>query len=152
MSQISTAYDNFHTRIAAVLTSNNGWVKLPHAYAIENNPEIYLKQGYGVGLGAGVNTKRVFSKTLSISREIILNIVREMTTLDLETTGRETIEKQLFEDLKLVIADVEANSTLNEGQILCSYQSDAGIEYVDGETAEFVLIRAVFLIEYFETI
>jgi hypothetical protein len=149
MSQISTAYDNFHTRVAAVLT---GWVKLPHAYALEKNPEIYLKQGYAVGLGPGNNTKRLLSKTLSISRELHLSIVREMPALDLEATGRESVEKTLFEDLKLVIADVEANSTLNEGQIFCSYQGDAGIEYIDGDSSEYAFIKAIFQIEYFETI
>lgn len=152
MSRITTAYDNFVTRVDAVLTSGNGWIKLPHAYNIEKNPELYLKQGYAIGIGSGTNTKRVQSNTISISREFIVTIVRTMDTLDLEVTGRQSVEKTLFEDLKLLIADIEGNSTLNAGQILCSYSGDGGIEYVDTETAEFNLIRANFLIEYFETI
>lgn len=152
MSQITTAYDNFVTRIDAVLTSGNGWIKLPHAYNIEKNPEIYMKQGYAIGIGAGLNTKRTFSNTISISREFNVILVRAMHTLDLEVTGRQSVEKQLFEDLKLVIADVEGNSTLNQGQILCSYTGDAGIDYIDAEISEFSLLRANFLIEYFETI
>jgi hypothetical protein len=151
-SKVTTAYDNFVARVDAVLTSGNGWIKLPHAYNIEKNPEIYLKQGYAIGIGQGANTKRVQSNTISISREFILTIVRTSDTLDLEVTGRQTVEKQLFEDLKLVIADIEGNSTLNSGQILCGYVGDAGIEYVDTENSEFNLIKANFLIEYFETI
>jgi hypothetical protein len=152
MSLISTAYDNFHTRVAAVFTSGAGWSKLPHAYIIDRNPEIYLKQGYAVGLGTGTNTKRLQSNVTSISREFILTITREMPALDLEVSGRETFEKSLFEDLKLIVSDMETDSTLNQGQILCSYQGDGGIEYVDGDTSEFISIRAIFLIEYFETL
>ena len=152
MSQVSTAYDNFLTRVDAVLTGAAGWIKLPFAYDIEKNPEIYLRQGYALGIGAGVNTKRVLSSTLSISREFTLTIVRALDATDLEVTLRQSLEKQLFEDIKLVIADVERNSTLNVGQILCSYSGDSGIEYVDGETSEYVQLRANFLVEYFETI
>jgi hypothetical protein len=152
MSAISTAYDAFVTRVNAVLTSGNGWVKLPHAYRIEKNPEIYLNQGYAIGLGPGINTKRVLSNTLSISREFFVTIVRTQDSTDLEVTLKQTAEKTLFEDLKLLIADLEGNSTLNQGSILCSFASDAGIESVDGETAEFLSLRATFLVEYFETI
>ncbi len=152
MSQVSTAYDNFVTRVDAVLTSNNGWMKLPHAYDVDKNPELYLRQGYSIGIGSGSNTKRVLSNTISISREFIVTLVRSLDYLDLEVTGRQTLEKQLFEDLKLVIADVEGNSTLNAGQILCSYQGDGGIEYVDNETSEYVSLRSTFVVEYFETI
>lgn len=152
MSAITTAYDAFVTRVNAVLTSGNGWVKLPNAYRIDKNPEIYLNQGYAIGLGAGLNTKRVFSNTVSISREFIVTLVRTQDATDLEVTLKQTAEKTLFEDLKLLIADVEANSTLNQGNILCSYQGDGGIESVDGETAEFLSLRATFMIEYFETI
>lgn len=150
LSQVSTAYDNFVSRVDAVLTSANGWIKLPHAYAIEKNPEIYLKQGYAIGISSGTNTKRLLSKTISINRQFSLTISRALDLLDLEVGGRQTIEKQLFEDLKLVIADIEGNQTLNSGEIFCQYESDGGIEYVDGETAEFAIIRAVFSLEYYE--
>ena len=152
MSVISTAYNNFVTRVDAVLTSGNGWVKLPNAYRLEKNPEIYLNQGYAIGLGPGVNTKRVLSNTLSISREFIVTLVRVQDATDLEVTLKQTAEKTLFEDLKLLIADLEGNSTLNSGSILCSYQGDGGIEAIDGETQEFLSLRATFIIEYFETI
>lgn len=152
MSQISTAYDNFVTRIDAVLTSGNGWIKLPHAYNIEKNPEIMLKQGYAISIGSGQNTRRLLSNIVSISREFTVTITRALETLDLEVTGRQSIEKQLFEDLKLIIADVEKNTTLNAGEIFCGYSGDSGIEYIDGETAEFAQVRANFTIEYFETI
>lgn len=152
MSQISTAYDNFLTRIDAVLTSDNGWIKLPHAYNIEKNPEIMLKQGYAVSIGAGQNTRRLQSNIVSISREFAVTITRTIDSLDLEVTGRQSVEKQLFEDLKLLIADIETNTSLNAGEIFCGYTGDSGIEYVDGDTAEFAQVRATFSIEYFETL
>jgi hypothetical protein len=151
LSQISTAYDNFVTRVNAVLTSGAGWNKLPNAYSVDKNPEIFLRQGYAIGLGAGTNTKRVLSNTISISREFIVTIVRALDATGLEVTGLQTTEKTIFEDLKLLIADVEGNQTLNQGQILCAYVGDSGIELVDGETEEFLSVRATFIIEYFET-
>lgn len=151
MSQISTAYDNFVTRVDAALTSGAGWNKLPNAYDVEKNPEIYLKQGYAIGLGAGTNTKRLQSSTISISREFNVTISRSFDYPDLEVTGRQTTEKTILEDLKGLVADIEGNSSLNSGQIFCSYQGDGGIEFVDSENAEFLSIRATFLVEYFET-
>jgi hypothetical protein len=152
MSTISTVYDNFVSRVAAVLTTNNGWNKLPNAYAIEKNPQIMLSQGYGIGLSSGVNTKRVQSSTLSIRREFTVTIVRSIDALDFDLSTRQTTEKTLFEDLKLVIADLEGNQTLNAGQIFCEYIGDGGIEFVDGDTSEYLAIRASFATEYFETI
>ena len=152
MSAITTAYDAIVTRVNAVLTSGDGWNKLPNAYLIENNPEIFLVKGYAVGFGPGVNTKRLQSRLVSISREFTVSITRSMDQTDLEVTGRQTAEKQLMEDLKLLIADIEGNSSLNQGEIFCSYEGDGGIEFVDGETSEFLLISARFILEYFETI
>jgi len=151
MSQISTAYDNFLARVAAVLTSGNGWKQVPNAYAIEKNPEPYLNQGYAVGFGAGTNTKRLQSRTVSVAREFFVTICRVNDNLEDEVTGIQTAEKALLEDLKLLIADMETNQTLNAGEILCSYVGDGGIESVDGETREILSIKANFLIEYFET-
>lgn len=151
-SEITTAYNNFVTRVDAVLTSGNGWIKLPNAYRIEKNPEIYLNQGYAIGIGPGENTKRLLSNTISISREFFVVLVRTQDATDLEVTNKQTLEKTLLEDLKLLVADVEGNSTLNQGSIICSYQRDDGFEFVDGETAEFLSLRATFIVEYFETI
>lgn len=152
MSAITTAYDNFVTRINSVLTSGNGWIKLSNAYAVDKNPEIYLNQGYAIGLGPGSNLQMLQSNIVSMQREFILTLVRVQDATDLEVTLKQTAEKTLFEDLKLVIADIESNSSLNSGTIFCSYQGDSGIEFVDGETAEYLSLKATFILKYFETI
>lgn len=152
MSQVSTAYDAIVTRLAAVLTSVAGWSKLPNAYELDRNPEIFLKQGYAIGFGNGSNTHRLLSKTVSINREFNVSITRSLDQTELEVAGAQSVEKSLLEDLKLVIADIESQASLNSGQIFASYQGDNGIEFVDGETSEFLAIKASFVLEYFETI
>jgi hypothetical protein len=150
MSQITTAFDAFVTRVDAVLTSGNGWMKLPNAYAINQNPDIMLKKGYAVGIGAGSNTKKSLGNLISIRRNLFVHLSRALDALDLDVSLRQTTEKTLLEDLKLLVADVETAQTLNAGQIFVTFEGDDGIESIDGESSEFRAIKANFVIEYFE--
>lgn len=152
MSQVSTAFDNFVSRVDAALTSGNGWIKLPNPYAIQNNPDVMLKQGYAIGIGAGTNTKRTLGDQVSIRRSFFVHISRAMDALDFDVAGRQSTEKTLLEDLKLVVADVEKHQTLNAGQIFCAFDGDDGIESIEGESSEFRALKANFIIEYFEQI
>jgi hypothetical protein len=143
-SAITTAYDNLLTRIAAVLTANDGWLQIPNAYDVASNSDSFLKQGYGIKIGSGVNAKRQLGNQMHIDRKFSLIISREVCATDGDTSTYGSVAKQLFEDLKLVINDFETNTTLNSGLIFCSYESDGGVQPVRGDNYSVVYVSAEF--------
>lgn len=149
MSAVSTMFDNLKTRVAAVLT---GFNELPDAYAIEGNPDLYLKKGFSIGFGAGVNSKRLQSNKMSIRREMVITISRALDATELDPSGKQTTAKQLLEDLRSVISDLELNSTLNNGQTIAGFEADQGIQSVDGEKENFLFVQGTFAVEYFESL
>lgn len=144
MSKVSTAYDNLITRLAAVFTSGSGWLQIPNGYDIPANADGFLRQGYGLAIGAGVNAKREVGGHYHVDRKFTVSISREVFKLDGDASGYGSVAKSLFEDLKLVISDFETNQTLNSGQIFCSYESDSGIQAVQGDGFAFMYLSAEF--------
>jgi hypothetical protein len=141
---ITTAYDNLVSRVAAVLTSGNGWLQIPNGWDVPSNAKGFLRQGYGLAIGAGVNAKLQLSLKLSVERKFTLSIAREVFKTDGDADGYATVAKQLFEDLKLVIKDFETNTTLNGGQIFCSYVSDTGIQPIESQDFSGMFVQSDF--------
>jgi hypothetical protein len=149
MSAISTVFDTLKTRIAAVLTAHS---ELADAYNIEANPSLFLKKGFSVAIGAGANTKRFQSNRCSVRREMVITIARALDATELDPVGKQTTAKNLLEDLKLLISDLELNATLNAGQTFVGYESDSGIQTVVADGENFLFLQATFLVEYFESL
>ena len=150
MSQVSTVVDNIVTRLDALLTSAAGWNKLPFAYDITKNDEKYLKQGYAFAIGPGTNSKRLQSSKVSQRREITITLTRANDTLDSDEASKKTLEKTILENMRTVVADFEGNQTLNSGEIPVEFSSDQGIQFVNDENEEFLMIQGTFFVEYFE--
>jgi len=150
MSNISTAFDNFKTRLSTLLPSH---VELTNPYSVEQNTEGALNQGYGVILGPGSNSKRLVGCKLSVVRSFNLVLTRKFYAQELNITGKETTAKDLFEDQKLVIADTEKNPTIGSSAIAkIEYESDNGLEFVLTEADNYLKLETVFKVEYFETL
>lgn len=149
MSAISDVYDALITRTTSVLTSHT---RLSNPYKLDENPDILLRQGYGLAIGAGENSNREFGCRLSIRREFTLSIVRRYAATDLDASGKGTTEKQIMEDAKLLVADFEENTTLTTGARIVKFLSDSGIQYVRSETDKFMYCELIIETEYFETI
>lgn len=152
MSAITTVYDAMVTRVSAVLTSGNGWLQIPNAYDIPSNAKGFLRQGFGVSLGSGTNSKLQLCNTLTVDRRIIVSLSREVFKTDGDVDGYATVAKQLFEDLKLVIADFETNVTLNTGTLFCEYLSDTGIQAIESDDYSGMYISADFKVQIFENL
>jgi hypothetical protein len=150
MSNISTAFNDFKTRLSTLLPNHIG---LTNPYASEQNTAGALNLGYGVVLGAGTNTKRLMGCKLSVSRNFNLILTRKYYAQELNITGKETTAKDLFEDQKLIIAYVEKNPTIQSTAIAkMEYDSDNGIEFIFTEKDNYLKLETVFRVEYFETL
>lgn len=149
MSKVSTIYDNMITRVASVLSSH---VRLPNPYKPDENSTIYLKKGYGVALGGAEISRRVIGGQVIMTRESTITVTRQYFSKENDPSSKASTEKQVLEDIFLVIKDFENDVTLNEVATNVTFRSDSGIEYVSNDKDQFLMVRATFAVDYFETL
>lgn len=149
MSNITTIREALESVLFGVLT---GYTKIPNPYELEKCSNMMLKKGFGIAFGPGQNTNRVLDCQMSIEREFAVILTREVTHTEHNAQGRETVEKALFEDQKLLIAKVEKDFALITGATRATYIGDSGLEYVGLENSRYFVLVSTFATEYFETI
>jgi hypothetical protein len=152
MSKISTVYDTLLTRLDAVLTSASSWNRLPNPYNIEENPSLFLRQGYGIAIGSGSNQNQSQCGLVRIKRTVSVVISRKVDATELGVTDKDTGHKQLLEDMRSVLADFEKNVALSNDIANVIFVSDSGINFVNGEDENYVYSEMQFAVDYFENI
>lgn len=150
MSTISTFYDQLNALLLAQFGATHK--KLVNPYKIEENDDKLLNRGYGFNVVSGENPRLVLDCHLSMARslEITLTIINRGTDRDILI--RETSEKTLLEDHAKLLKAVLTDPNLNETLAKLEYQSDNGIEYVQGEKENFIMIKSTYLIQYIENL
>ena len=152
MSTISNAYDKIITRLSTILPSHT---RLTNPYAPEQNIERTLTQGYGLVMGSGERVPREIgcSNRYFVRRDFIVVLARKFFAKELNVEAKASVEKQLTEDLNLLVKDFENSVDLNENQVFdFTYVGDGGIESVFADKDNFLMIRATFRIEYHENL
>lgn len=148
-TKVSEIYDNIHVRLAALYPSSS---RLPNPYQPEDNPEPYLKSGYGVRIGPGTNANRVIGCQISIDREFTVVLSKKVYAREADGANKGVTEKALMEDVFTLINDVERDGTLNGSVVNTMYVTDSGIQFVFGEKDQFVYTEVNLTSNYFETL
>jgi len=151
MSTISSAFDLLKTAVTTALPNHT---LLVNPYSVEENPDVYLNQGVGIGFGTGLNTNREICPKLYVRRAFFIVITRNYFATDLNRSDKESTEKQLFEDELLVLQELLADvlATLDQAVAKTKFLGDNGIETVFGEKDNFLKVIMQFEFEYYETI
>lgn len=150
MTEISTIYEGYVTAIEAALS---GYCRIANPYDPEENANLMLRKGYGIGFGPAQNTDRFIDCRLSLVREFFVVLVQQVALRDNDGEARAVIEKQLFEDQLAIIQAFEADPTLNgAGRPGAKFISDGGIEFLQADKAKYLLIEMQFESEYFEAL
>lgn len=149
MTKISTIRAALETIILGVVS---GYQKIPNPYELEKISNVILRQGYGIAFGPGSNTERQLSCQLSIDRDFAVILTREVAATEHDASGRETIEKSIFEDQYLIIKAIEKDSDLLATASRARYVSDNGLEYVGLENSRYFVLVSTFATEYFENL
>jgi len=159
MSAISQAYDAIETVVTTALPSASGWAQLINPYVPEANDDLTYEKAWGIAFGPGQNTNRQVGCDVSIQRSFTVTLCRKTYAGTLnrapeQLSARKTAEKALFEDLKIIINDLEKSPTTNSSNpiIKTSYVTDSGLEFVRGDSQNLLMIRAEFQTEYFEVL
>jgi hypothetical protein len=149
MSNITTVFNNLVTFMGTELSDH---FRLNDPYNIEENPEQYLRKGWGIQIDDGVDTNRCISPEYYLGRTFTLVITRESLAKDSDPARRETSKLDLLEDLHILIAGAVSENTLYQSAVNFKYISDGGLQEVFVNDKPYNFIQANFLVEYSQTI
>lgn len=149
MSNITTVFNNLVTFMSTNLYDH---FRLNDPYNIEENPEQFLRKGWGIQVDDGVDTNRCISPEYYLGRTFTLVVVRESLAKDSDPARRETSKLDLLEDLHILIAAAVTENTLYESAVNFKYISDGGLQEVFVNDKPYNFIEANFLVEYSQTI
>lgn len=154
MSGVSTVHVALKSLITTTLT---GYSRI-NAYQLQNNPDLMLDKGYGISYGPGTNTNRQVGCHLSVSRAFLVLLTKQVTTMEYDEDGMTELEKSLLEDSILLVKAIEDNPTLatsagQDGPAMSAiWESDEGIEFLEGKSGSYLLCQMTFNIEYMEAL
>jgi hypothetical protein len=153
MSLISSAFDAMIARLEVVLDAQaNGYTRIPNPYNLEDNTELKLKKGYGIGFLSATNTNRQVNCKFSVNRTMEVTLTRLYTGSEENASSKSNLEKLLLEDQYKIIKDFEQDITINGQTMYTRWESDSGIEFVAGATGRFYALKTQFSLEYLENL
>jgi len=149
MTKINDIYDELHSITQVVLPE---YTELPNPYIPDDNPDIYMKKGYGISIGAASNTNRVVSKKVSILRDFDFVFVRQINSTETNTGLIKSNAKAIMEDSFKVLEEIENNTSLSQVCVKAEFVSDSGLDFIEADTQRFFILTMVVSVEYFETL
>ena len=150
MSIISNGVDALVARMQTLFPAASGWQQIPNPYKPEENPDIYLRQGWGLAFGPAENTNRQVNCKFSVARNVTVILCRQTDALENDAALKVAADKLLFEDQAVLINDLEQDIAVNGTTMYTRWETDGGIEYVKGQTDRFLMLRTEFRMEYLE--
>lgn len=147
-TKISTIYDNLASVVATALPD---YLRFPNPYAIDANTFLHQRAGYGISIGAGVDTRRYLGCLISWEREFTISLVRQITTTQNNTSIRSGIEKDILDDHDILRKAIYNNSTLSGQAIKTTLISDSGLSFIDGDRMKFLALEMLISVEYEES-
>ncbi len=155
----SSAYDALVTQIETALPNH---VELINPYVPELNDNLTMDAAYGIVVGPGTSTDREMDCRFSVARDLTVILTRKVMKGDLarntsSKSERRSTEKELVEDLVSLVKAISGNATLQNASnnlaiLKCVYETDGGMEYLAAGQYQFIMIKAIFVLEYVESI
>ena len=127
MSKISTAYDAILSTLTTLFPNKT---KIPLAYELENNQEMFLRNGYGVVYLAESPLTGELNSIIN-AHNIGVVFVREVLRLDSDANEIDLVTKELLEDVFTLRDELFSKPTLESSAIdIIDLSTTNGIEFV----------------------
>jgi hypothetical protein len=128
--------------------------EIGNPYSIEDNNEIFLKNGWGLAIGEGSNSD--LSTDYSLSTERSIGVVLSRRVLDVHNKGLQIneISKELLLDateLRDNFMDLSKFGVLLGGENIL-YGGDSGINFIGSDKFNFIWTELSFVFEIVEDI
>ena len=140
-----TIYDQIFTVIETTFPDK---FELINPYVIEDNNELYLKNGYGVEIGPMVTTESFARQIRQFTRVINISFTKRVLSSDKITSVRRASEKSLVSDQLALVVALKNNIAAD----LVEFVSDDSVEVVSAEQDQFLWLRTSFNINYNEQV
>lgn len=145
-TDFDTAYDTIVSRVTALLPNHK---RLVNVYALEENPDLYLKQGWGLKIGpGGTNSNRLVGATRTTAIQFSVYLTRQVIARDQDPANKAVADKNLLEDLRVLIDDIHKNN-FNFSDPIVTFNGFSGIDTVRAGEASYLYVSADLTVEYF---
>lgn len=147
MTKISTIYDAITDKLEAQLPNHT---RLPNPYQVDANTYLHLNNGYGVGIGPGLDTQRYVGCLITWEQTYSVVLVRRVVTTQNNTAQREVIEKGIVDDWDVLRKAFYNDNSLSGNAIKTTVLSHGGINFIDGDRLKFLALEMELVVEYQE--
>ncbi len=148
-TEITTIYTGLVTRIETLLSTHK---RLTNPYDLAGNSDQILAKAWGLCLRPGANTRRIMSCANTVKRNFTIPITRKFVSRELDATKKADCERDLMEDLQILIDDFEKNNALiDTGKYTVSYNGDTGIVPVKQNQDAFLAVVVEVSVDYQRT-
>ena len=142
---------DIYTALADLIESTlPGYTRLPNPYSVDTNTYLHLKNGYGIGIGAGRDTERYVGCIATYERVFTIILVKIMSTTQNNTGKRVIIEEALLTDHTKLKNKIYQESTLGNIAIKSTILDDQGIGFIDPGKNKYLSLEMNCYIEYQE--
>jgi len=148
-TKITIIFNNVKTLVGTLFSTRT---KLPDAYILEANPDILLKNGYGIAWNDGDVNDELTGPSYFEERNISIILTARVARLDTNTSAMEAIELALLEDRNLLINQIKKSMPFDIGAEYFEYVSDDGILSVVDEKQNIKYLKINFTIRYQEVV
>lgn len=148
-TKITAIYDRLIVDIEAAIS---GYTRIPNPYEADQNPELFLRKGYGLGIGPAENTRRMVCAYFSMKRIFTIVLINQILTTDMNSTARGNCERDMMEDHYSLIKYLEGDNNLGGNAVKTIFTDDSGIQFVEGEIGKYVMCEINIEVEYLESI
>ena len=132
----STVYDALATAVGA-LTGFSSKTILPNPYALEDNPEGFLRNGWGLTVGGSATGSAEFNSTVDV-HAIGVVLAREVVGTDNDAAAVPTAVKLLKDDATLIVKNLERGDDLSTQPENLTYVSTSEVAFQVGERSRWV--------------
>jgi len=150
MSKISTVYDTLLAELVALFPDKT---QIPNAYAIAENSEIFLRDGWGISVGASNRQPHEF-KTLHRERVFTVLLSREVIRTESNADAWNAEVKALLEDINTLYVRIENVDQLDIPDEIEDMLSsvESGVQFVLGEKSDFIYSEAELIVKVRENL
>jgi hypothetical protein len=147
---ITDIITNLYALVSGSLTTYN---ELRDPYDIENNTELFLKNGFAIAVGDGTNEEAQSTSCHRWTRRnFTITLTNKITTTRENKAAIKTLQKDLMEDQETIIQAIYDDSTLSGKVVDCKYVSDTGIQYLDVEQIKYFRIDITIEVLYIKQV
>lgn len=148
MSTIDSIISAIQSKIATALPA---YAKLSNPYNTADNDEVFLRQGYGVTIGAS-SKNRVTTSVIGMQRKFGIVLTAEVFSTKNDDSTKENAHLALANDQLSVIKAIELDFSLGGAVLKAEYESDEGIQFVNNKNEKFLELKTIVSVSYTEAV